>query len=159
MYKVLKIGDTEYKLEYSFEAALYENCTETVLSIFRLMSSGRDQENLIKGMSNIPNTAIVIFYAGLLEHHGASGDGTVKSIKDAKNLAIQYLKSTEDGSFYKLMETCISQMGEDGFFGLIGLDQLMSIPEATQETQKVSKTPQDHKPKQTKKKTQTVSEM
>lgn len=151
MYKVIKIDGTDYKLEYSFEAALYEDCTEAVLNIFNLMSDGDSPESIIKGMSNVPQTAITLFYAGLLEHHGDE----VRSIADAKKLAIAHIKSMDgDGSFYGLLKECIDQMGEDGFFKLVGLDELMSPEE---EPIQMPKTPQDHKPK-TRKKATTVSE-
>lgn len=150
MYKVLKIGDIEYKLEYSFEAALYEDCTEAVINTINLMTSEDDWREMSKGISNIPNVTIILFYAGLLQYHGLDGDKTVKSIQDAKELAIKYIQSQEDGSFYGLMNECIEQMSEDGFFKLIGLNHVFGSPEEETTT---AKTPQDHKPKQRSKKT------
>lgn len=143
----LKIGNKEYKIEFTIEASLYNECTEKVTNF--MMSIGEaenknDLKGVISSMADIPQTALTLFYAGLLEHHGEEGDGTVLSKSDAKKLIKQYISEhseDETGNFYGVMGLLIEQMGNDGFFELIGLGALMN---PTKEPKK----PQDHKKKQ-----------
>lgn len=100
-------------------------------------------------MSNIPQTALTIFYAGLMEAHGnhLKGDGSVPDIQTAKSLIAQFMKEHKDdeyGNFYGVMQMCIEQMGEDGFFDLVGLNAM-----ANTKPKKQRKTPQDHQKKAT----------
>ena len=149
MYKVLEAGGVPYRIEYTIEAALYEECIETVTNFMIGMgeaSGEKDIRSLIKNMSNVPRITIIMLYAGLLEHHGmhADGDKTVKCFEDAKKIAAQYIqenKDSESGNFYGLMEILMKQMADDGFFRQIGLEQMM------QETEPKTKKPQDHKKK------------
>ena len=128
MYKIFKIDGKDYKVEYTIEAALYEECTEAVMN-FMVDSStaadAKDMKMLIKNMSNVPQITLTLFYAGLLEHHSpSSGDGSVANLADAKRLATQYFRENpdvEDANFYGLLNTLIGQMREDGFFKQIGL--------------------------------------
>lgn len=147
--RTLEIAGKEYTIEYTIEASLYEECTEKVTSLM-FGVAGQDNEDGIKEvistMKNIPQTALTMFYAGLLEHHGRCGDGTVLSKDDAKMLLRKYFdehKDDETGNFYGIMEVLLGQMGDDGFFKQIGLEQLTK-------PQKEVKKPQDHKPKATK---------
>ena len=55
------------------------------------------------------------------------------------------LEQGEDGNFYALLKLCIDQMGEDGFFKLTGLEDMLNQTE--EEEKPVPKTPQDHKRK------------
>lgn len=134
MYKSLTIGGKDYKLEYSIEASLYADCTTSLTSLMteiQIASENKDIKKVISEISNIPQTALTMFYAGLMEHHGShpDGDGTVPDIQTAKRLIAQYLKEhSEDdtGNFYGIMQMCIEQMGEDGFFKLTGLEEMMS---------------------------------
>ena len=89
-----------------------------------------------------------MFYAGLMEAHGThpDGDGKVPNINVAKKLIAQYIKEhkeEESGNFYGVMLMCIEQMGEDGFFNLIGLLPIME--KMTEPVKKPRKSPQDHK--------------
>ena len=151
MYKIFKIDGKDYKVEYTIEAALYEECTEAVMN-FMVDSStaadAKDMKMLIKNMSNVPQITLTLFYAGLLEHHSpSSGDGSVANLADAKRLSTQYFRENpdvEDANFYGLLNTLIGQMREDGFFKQIGLEQMM-----TSSTSDIKK-PQDHKKKITK---------
>lgn len=79
MYKLLKIGNKEYKLEYNIEASLYDECVKSVMNTLLATSGGVDKtpEEMISGMANIPNTALTVFYAGLLQYHGDSQMQTV----------------------------------------------------------------------------------
>lgn len=158
MYKVLKIGDKDYKLEYTIEAALYDDCTASLIEFFsktfgaaeieRISKDASDSEremmaqaalkNGISGISNMPSLAITVLYAGLLEHHGTgrNGDGTVRNKEDAKDIAREYfIDHAEDGTdtFYDLFQICIEQMGEDGFFKRIGLEKMMNQNQAAKQ--------------------------
>lgn len=134
MYKSLMIGGKDYKLEYSIEASLYADCTASLTGLMteiQIAGENKDIKKVISEISNIPQTALTMFYAGLMEHHGShpDGDGAVPDIQTAKCLIAQYLKEhSEDdtGNFYGIMQMCIEQMGEDGFFKLTGLEGMMS---------------------------------
>lgn len=146
MYSILKIGGKEYKLEFTFEASMYSDCVSSVMNILGGLS-GDDIRTQIASMSDIPKTAVTLLYAGLLEHHGEE-----LNLKDAKMLARQWiLEQGEDGNFYALLKMCIDQMGEDGFFKLTGLEDMLTQEE---EAKPAPKTPQDHKRKTTKKTTE-----
>lgn len=145
MYKIININKKEYKLEYSLEASLYPESTEKLLEFISLDAENDKNKikSIIKGMSNVPQTTLHMFYAGLLEHHGtgSDGDGTVTSIEDAKALLKQYISENKT-SFYAVMEMIIEQMGEDGFLDLIGLNDMIQTEE--EEPKKAPKVPQDH---------------
>lgn len=134
MYKVLQIGGKDYKLEYSIEASLYADCTASLTGLMteiQIAGDSKDIKRIVSELSNIPQTTLTIFYAGLMEHHGAhpDGDGSVPDIQTAKHLIAQYLKEhSEDdtGNFFGIMQMCIEQMGEDGFFKLTGLEGMMN---------------------------------
>ena len=146
MYSIIKIGGEEYKLEYSFEASMYSDCVSSVMKIIGGLSNETDIHEQIAGMSDIPKVAVTLLYAGLLEHHGIEGDNKVMNLRTAKMLAKQWiLEQGEDGNFYELLTLCTNQMGEDGFFKLIGLEEILS-PEA-EEKKPVPKKPQDHQKK------------
>lgn len=148
MYKVLNIGGKEYRLEYSIEASLYDDCVSSVTSLMVGINESetkKDVKELVKQISNIPMTTLKIFYAGLLEAHGSSGDGTVPDINAAKAIIKTYLdehKDDDSGNFYGIMILCIEKMGEDDFFNLIGLNGMLGI-----KPEKEPKKPQDHKKK------------
>ena len=149
---VIKVGREEYTIEFTFEASLYGECTEKVIAFMSAIpenGTADEIKNFITSLSDIPSTTLTMFYAGLLEHHGEDGDGSVTSKKDAKSILKLYMeenKDNEDGTFYAVMEKMIAQMGEDGFFDRIGLTKILS----TEEPKK--KVPQDHKKKTTTKK-------
>lgn len=148
MYKVLNIDGQEYKLEYSIEASLYADCVSNLTCLMAdigMAEDNKDVKGILHGMSNVPQTALVLFYAGLMEAHGrhSNGDGRVPDLETAKRLIAKYIKEkadTEDGNFYSIMEMCINQMTEDGFFKLVGLDRVIQAGKA-----KTKKVPQDHK--------------
>lgn len=166
MYKVLNIDGTDYKLEYTMEAALFGECTEIVTEIIEQISeasSGTDKslppEELvrevkermrmyIKTISCIPKKVLTLFYAGLMEHHGThfSGDGTVRNEEDAKKLLTQFLKERkgeDEGDFFGVLNMIMGQMEEDGFFDLTGLNKAFQV-------KKTPRVPQDRKKKETK---------
>ena len=135
---VLKIGEKDYKLEYTFEAALNEECIEKTISMFGGMadaSKNMNNKDMLKEIASMPKTVVSLFYAGLLEHN------PVETENDAKALLKQYFKENheaKDANFYGMATAIIGQMEEDGFFKQIGLVK----PE--EEEQKI---PQDHKKK------------
>lgn len=142
MYKILNIGGEEYKLEFSIEASLRNECIEKITEIMMLLSAADnngDVRDVLKGLSNIPGTALECFYSGLLEHHGSNGDGSVKNIGDAKRLVVSMIRDDESeySNWNDIMTLCVNQMAEDGFFELVGLVDKKKEP----------KTPQDHRRK------------
>jgi hypothetical protein len=151
MYKILEIGDKEYKIEFTVEASLYKDCVEQVTELMLNTMSASDNadiKDLLSAIIDIPQTTLTMFYAGLMEHHGECGDKTILSKADARNLIKEYFRGhTEDesGNFYGFMQILIEQMGEDGFFKQIGLVQLGE--KAKEIAEKKPKTPQDHKKK------------
>ncbi len=143
--KILNIGGKNYTVKFSIEASLYSDCTERVSSLMTRIGDTKSKEDIyefIKGIADVPRTALDMFYAGLLEEHGVDGDKTILSIKDAKNLVKIYFdehKNDEKGNFFALMMDLFEVMGDDGFFGLIGLNHV------TADMKKGAKKPQDHK--------------
>jgi hypothetical protein len=144
--KTLTIGNKDYTLEYTIEASLYSECTEKVINLMNTIGNASDTNEIkdqISAMADIPQTALTVFYAGLLEHHGEEGDGTILSKNDAKKLIKVYLKEHKEdgtGNFYNLLTQMMEIMGDDDFFEQIGLGQA---------EEKETKKPQDHKKKQT----------
>lgn len=153
----LTINNKEYTFKFSIEASLYNECTESVMNM--LMSFGDAQgeaasidgedanakDQLLSAMrktlttiANIPQTALTLFYAGLMEFHGASGDGSVRSIYDAKSVLADYLRESES-NFYDVMNLMIECMGEDHFFDLTGLSKVLSKIEIGDEEKKPKK--------------------
>ena len=144
--KVIKIGNKEYKFEFTIEASLYGECTEALTAFLTNIGSAQgkaDLKELLKSISDIPQTALTLFYAGLLEHHGEDGDGTVATKKDAKRLIKQYFednKDTDEADFYSIMALMIGVMEEDGFFKRTGLERVLEAG-----MKNAPKKPQDHK--------------
>ena len=65
-------------------------------------------------------------------------------IQTAKGLIAEFMrehKEDEYGNFYGVMQMCIEQMGEDGFFDLVGLNAMTE----GMKKKKPRKVPQDHK--------------
>lgn len=125
----LNVGGKEYTIEYTIEASLYHDCAERVIQFFKEAyagQTGQDIDKAIRSMTDIPNTCMVVLYAGLLEHHGPEGDGSVPDMKAAKRLIKEYFaehKGEDSDNFYGLLTLLIEQMGNDGFFKQIGLEQ------------------------------------
>ena len=152
MYKIITINGNEYKLEYTIEASLYNDCIERVVTLMYGIDQGqnnKDVKQILSGVSDLPNTAMSCFYAGLLEHHGVeSGDGSVPNLARAKKLAAVFLRDEESEAhnWYDLLTLCMNQMGEDGFFELVGLNSFLTT-EAPKTQRRPRKVPQDHKTK------------
>ena len=145
----IKIGNKNYKLEYTIEAALYKDCAETVINFMSNVANAENKNEIKEVLSatiDVPNTCMTCFYAGLLENHGEE----ITSLSDAKQLIKAWFKENQDnekGNFYGLFMELLEIMGEDGFFKQLGLTQLVNEAEEATENAKI---PQDHKKKQTK---------
>ena len=144
------INGREYTLRYSVEASLYDECVEKTTNImvkFEEASDTNDDKEAIRrvlgAISNIAQTTVSMFYAGLLENYGTGkhGDGTIKSIEDAKDLIRDYFEENENANYWDMMTAMLDQMGKDGFFKRIGLESM------TDQATKSMKKPQDHKRK------------
>lgn len=151
MYKILTVNGKDYKLEYTIEAALYKDGVDRLIDFIGGLGGAQSESDITKDLdpesktkiriqivnnlkseiTNLPNTALKLFYMGLLQHHGEDGDGTVPDIKSAKKLMTQYFAeqdSVENGvnDFAALLSVCMNQMGEDGFFKRTGLEKIMA---------------------------------
>lgn len=153
--KKITIDNKEYTFEFTIEASLYDDCTKSVMDIFvkggMVSSAAQDAdiegatEFLIQTISNLPQKALTLFYAGLLEHHGSEGDGSVKSKNDAKIILKKYIEEQKK-SFRDVLGEMMEQMAEDNFFDLIGLNQIttditeeMTSPENSKDGKTTSK--------------------
>lgn len=131
----LEIGGKDYQIEYTFEASMYNECTEQIIDFMTnsVMMSEKEQseeniKEMLKGMTTIPSLTLTMFYAGLLEHHGVDGDGSVPDKIIAKQLMKQYMKEHQGqigDNAYDILNMLLGQMGADGFFKQIGLEQMM----------------------------------
>ena len=149
MYKILTIDGKDYKLEYNVEAALYKNGIDRLIEFLGGTFGAQEGKEIVNGlpekekvetmqklilnlkneMTNLPNTALELFYMGLLEHHGPDGDGSILTMKDAKHLVSKlFAEQPEDGicDFATLLSMCTDQMGEDGFFKRTGLEKILA---------------------------------
>ena len=144
--KRITIDNKEYTIEFSIEASLYDDCTKSVMDMFvkdGMVSTAAEEgdlegakEGLLSTIANIPQKALTLFYAGLLEHHGPYGDKSILSINDAKELAKLYIIESEK-SWRDIMTEMMAQMAEDNFFDLVGLNQLTK--EVTEESKEDGK--------------------
>lgn len=161
MYKILSINGKDYKLEYTIEAALYKDGVDRLIDFLSGTLGVQSEEKLTEGLSdedknkvrvqlvknlksettNLPNTALTLFYAGLLEYHGEDGDKSVQSLKDAKHLVKQLFMEPETtvSDFAELLAVCMEQMGEDGFFKRTGLETLAKQVSKEAENQEIPK--------------------
>lgn len=144
--KLITIGGKEYKFEFSIEASLYNECTEKVAGLFIDLEEAENTRQVVTSISDVPHTALIMFYAGLLEYHSDE----IKSIDDAKALIKVYFKEDKEQNFYSVLNQMVDCMSDDGFFKQIGLTQMIeAMAEEEQEKPKQTKTPQDHKKKTT----------
>lgn len=132
--KRITINNKEYTLEYSIEASLYDECTISVMDVFvkagmseAYAKNGDAQaamDEVLASMAGLPNRVVTLFYAGLLEHHGEEGDGSVTSRSAAKALLKKYLE-TEKKSYVDVNTELMQVIVDDNFFDLIGLNQML----------------------------------
>lgn len=133
----MEINGKNYRLEYTVEAALCDECVERTMNLFMELGEAeneKDVKKVVSAMTDIPRTALYLFYGGLLENHSDE----IKGVGDAKKLISIYFKENkdkDDANFYGLLEMCLTQMKEDGFFNQIGLGQALNqTEEMTQPT-------------------------
>ena len=135
--KKITIGGKEYTFKFSVAASLYDDCTKSILDGFvtagKLESSAKNNdvdstiESVVDTFANVPQKAITMFYAGLMEYHGDE----IKSMKDARELVGEYLEENKDDngewtiSFYDVLTEMMEIMADDNFFGLIGLEKMV----------------------------------
>ena len=133
----LTIGGKEYTFKFSVDASLNDECIEKTTNLIYSIGNTKnlgDIQQMLHTVSNIPTVALSVFYAGLLEYHGMGRDAdhSVRSKDDARELIKTYFEENagnENANFYGILNMMIEQMGEDGFFALIGLDQMFSPQE------------------------------
>ena len=135
--KRITIGGKEYTFTFSVRASLYDDCIKSILDGFvtggKLEASAKNEDidttinEVLSTFANIPQKAITMFYAGLLENH----EDEIKSIKDARELIRKYIEENKDEngkltkSFYDILSEMMEIMYEDNFFELIGLDKMI----------------------------------
>ena len=157
--KNITVGDNEYILEFSFEAAEHKELVQKMFNIvsgaYLVRHSGADiseetAENVvIEGVSEmvaeIPHICITAFYAGLLENNPMSKE-------NAKKLMKEYMKENKL-SYRSLFEDLKNCMADDGFFDLSGLTHMITELSQNIEAQINPKPkrvqPKDHQKKQT----------
>lgn len=131
----LTIGGKEYTFKFSVDASLNDECVERTTSLIMSIGEAQSEESvnaMIHSIANVPIVALSVFYAGLLEHHGMGRDAdhSIRSKEDAKELIKTYFAENpdnEDANFYGVLNMMVEQMGEDGFFDLIGLKQAFGM--------------------------------
>lgn len=166
------VGEKEYTLEYTFEAAENQRCVDAMTDIFggammtkidETKSEALQIRDFLMTISDLPRMAMDMFYAGLLENHGEDGDGTITSRLDAKRLYKQFCKENpEDAmatSYYGLVTAISIQMEEDCFFKRTGMEDILgNMNSVVGETKKPRKQPADRKKKQPTKKQKAATE-
>lgn len=155
--KIIKIGDKEYTLEFTFEAADKKSLVQSMFNVMSgayIIRNGANQggmavslfDGVAEMVADVPHICRVAFHAALLEHNPVSEDR-------AKELMKQYMKENKL-SFAKLYEELKAEMENDGFFDLSGITEMireMNRSAEGQETEnqtvpeKQPKQPQDHK--------------
>lgn len=149
--KALQIGDEIKKIEFSVDAAGYEEFTKVLTQILLEFVDAKAEadndsqetatkktkeeikkeniERLTTSIANTPDTVLTLFYAGLLEHHGEYGDGTVLTREDARKLLKIYLTdktAEEKRTYYSTMSFLVGQIIEDGFIELVGITEMLA---------------------------------
>ena len=139
--RTLTVGNVDYTIEFSIEASLHKDCTEKVTCLMAGIAEAQSKDDikiLISNMADIPQTTLHMLHAGLLENQPNWDISKTKAV--IKRYLIER-KGQEDGNYYSLMELLLEEMGNDGFFALIGLDKMFRTEK------KEPKKPQDHKKK------------
>ena len=135
--RIIKIEEKEYKMEYTFEAAMDEDCVSKTFKL--LTSTTPTEEEALKLIGATPKSVTEIWSVGFRENHPEV------TVDDAKALLKKYMVA-EKKSFMAILSEIVECMGDDGFLQMIGLGEII---QATTENKKV--VPTDHKKKSTKK--------
>ena len=148
--KEITVNGTDYKLEFSFEAAERKDFVSMMFRIVSgaaLLEDAVDIENptskdMINGtinmVSDIPHICRTGFFVGLMENNPLPE-------AEAKALMKSYMKENKIG-YADLYEDLRKCMEDDGFFDLSGIQKML---ENMQQNQRQAKIPMDHKKKQT----------
>lgn len=144
--KILEINNKEYKFEFTMEASLHKECVErtTMLLMNTVDITPEGLEDMVSQMADIPQIALSMFHAGLLENHSDE----IKSVADAKNLVKVFFKENKDndnGNWHGLLNLMVECMVDDGFFKQIGLEAM--VQNMAQQVERMMKKPQNHKKK------------
>lgn len=152
--RTITVDNKDYVLEYSFDAAEQKGLIQRMFNMLSgayLMKrstmseldsgdfGGMEIGSLVDGAaemaSEIPQTCVIAFHAGLLENNPLPKD-------ESKQLMKQYMKANKL-SFNALYEELKAIMEEDGFFDLCGLTEMLSrMNEPEEEDQKQKKNEQ-----------------
>lgn len=158
----ITVKGKEYALEYTFEAAERHECIDAAMDIFGGMMTAKidsthseemQVRDFLMSLSDLPRMAMDMFYAGLLEHHGPDGDGTIQSRADARLLYKQFCRENPEderaASYYTLCTAIAEQMEKDGFFKRAGMEDILGNMESLvkNEQKKQPKKPMDHQRK------------
>lgn len=154
--KKIMIGGKEYTFEFTIEATLHDTGIEEVIN--QMIGLGVIQEeanqaktveerlevlrNYVRQSSTFTRDTASMFYAGLLEHHGINGDGTIKSKAESNALLKQYINENADLDMYMVYTEMIEEIGKDNFFKKAGYEKMFQTQEQP------TKIPQDHKKKE-----------
>lgn len=137
--RTITIDGKDYKIEYSIEASLYEDCAGCLMELFINdgITEGSVQTGNInnavasirKSLAGIPMRTLTLFYAGLMENQ------TITKA-EAKELLKKYLKESGK-SYVDVQNELVAIVEEDCFFELIGLDKVFKTEESnTNESEK-----------------------
>lgn len=142
--KKFTVDGTEYKLEFSFEAAMDNNCVQKMFEmltgayIYKSIPgspTAEITENMgiiatVEGFSRMfadtPMVCRIAFRAGLRENHPDLSDS------EATELMKRYMKNKKFG-FNDLFNDLVECMEKDGFFKLTNLDEAIKRLTAGQE--------------------------
>lgn len=118
------IDGKEFLIEYGPVAML--SCPECVEHVLNLVHLNEQKDIPLSRrfgtiMKDVPQITLLLFHAGLLEHHGEDGDKTVLSLNDAKSLLKKYFKENAEATFLDLLAGLIEQMTKDDFLALLGM--------------------------------------
>ena len=132
--KKFTVDGTEYKLEFSFEAAMDNDCVQNMFNmltgayIYKSIPgspTAEVTENMgiiatVEGFSRMfadtPKVCCIAFRAGLRENHPELSE------KESRELMKRYMKNKKFG-FNDLFNDLVECMEKDGFFKLTNLDE------------------------------------
>ncbi|MGN0378541.1 MAG: hypothetical protein ACI4EU_03025 [Butyrivibrio sp.] len=122
--KTIKIGEQEYTLEFTFEAAECKNLIQNMFNLLTgayMVNGDNAMQAMINGSANmlseIPHICITAFYAGCLENNPVTE-------QEARKLLKQYMKEN-NLTFSNVIKDIQECMKDDGFFRLTGLETMM----------------------------------
>lgn len=144
----LIIENKPYEIEFTYAAAMYEDCVDGMFKFIGGAVSGAVNKRIssvFKSLVGTPKLTVTLFYAGLMEHN------PVESEKEAFELLKKYFyenKGKKDANFGGMFVELTKQMETDGFLDLIGLTEAMNqlTESANKQTEEMAKkvVPMDH---------------